>query len=79
VGSLLFWDIAKEPQLDIIPIKDVDIRKDELDPSLIILDGQQRITSLYYAVKAPNFALDKSRAPLYFYINFSKFLKNNCN
>jgi uncharacterized protein with ParB-like and HNH nuclease domain len=77
VGALLFWDIARGPQLDIIPIKGVDIRKDELDPSLIILDGQQRITSLYYAVKAPNFALDKSRAPLYFYINFSKFLKNN--
>lgn len=31
VGSLLFWDAAKELQLDIMPIKGSEIKKDELD------------------------------------------------
>lgn len=72
VGALLFWD-TKEPELDIMSIQGVDKEKDELRPELIILDGQQRITSLYYAIKAPNFPLYKSLHPLYFYIDFARF------
>jgi uncharacterized protein with ParB-like and HNH nuclease domain len=73
VGSLLFWDVAKELQLDIMPIKGSEVKKNELDPSLIILDGQQRITSLYYAIKAPGFHLQGTKSPVYFYINFHSF------
>lgn len=76
VGALLLWDIGKEPQLDTIPIKGADIRKDEIKADSIILDGQQRITSLYYAIRAPDFALRGSSSPVYFYINFSEFFNN---
>lgn len=58
-------------------MRGVDVKKEDLRPDLIILDGQQRITSLYYAIKAPVFALKGSKIPLYFYINFSKFFKQN--
>ncbi len=77
VGALLLWDSGKDPPLDTISIKGVDIKKDELKSDSIILDGQQRITSLYYALRAPNFALRGSSAPLYFYINFSEFFNQN--
>src|SRR5438128_4343611 len=36
----------------------------------IILDGQQRITSLLYAIKPTGFKLKGSESPSYFYINF---------
>jgi len=74
VGSLFFWEKAKRPQLDLIPIKGVNIELDDDGSGLIILDGQQRITALYYAINAPNFNLESSRFTLYFYINFAKFL-----
>ncbi|MGH2612778.1 MAG: GmrSD restriction endonuclease domain-containing protein [Rhabdochlamydiaceae bacterium] len=77
VGALLLWDVGKEPQLDIIPIKGVDIKKDEIRPDSIILDGQQRITSLYYALRSPNFSLRGSNMPVYFYINFFEFFNPN--
>jgi len=79
VGSLLFWEKARDPQLDLIPIKGVNIQLEDNRSGLIILDGQQRITSLYYAIKAPNFNLESSRFPLYFYINFAKFLDQDIN
>ncbi|QLH08562.1 GmrSD restriction endonuclease domain-containing protein [Candidatus Nitrosotenuis sp. DW1] len=76
IGALLLWDVGKEPELDTVAIKGVDIKKEEIRPDSIILDGQQRITSLYYALRAPNFALRGSSAPVYFYINFSEFFNN---
>ena len=52
VGSLLFWEVDNELPLDIMPIKGSEAKKNELNPRLIILDGQQRITSLYYAINS---------------------------
>jgi hypothetical protein len=74
VGALLFWDVANEIQLDVIPVRGVD-SKESSRATLIILDGQQRITSLYYAIKAPNFPLEGSSSPLYFYIDFASYFK----
>ena len=76
VGALLFWEVAKEVKLDVVPVRGVSASED-LRPDLIILDGQQRITSLYYAIKAPDFPLEGSKLPLYFYINFATYLKQN--
>ncbi len=77
VGALLLWDVEKEPQLDIMPIKGVDVNLDDARIDSIILDGQQRITSLYYAIKASDFSLKGSDKPLYFYINFHNFFTQN--
>ena len=76
VGSLLFWKVDKVAELDIIPISGVDIEKKELDPEIIILDGQQRITSLYYALRTPpDVYLKGSKIQLYFYLNFLQLLR----
>jgi Protein of unknown function DUF262 len=45
IGSLLFWQIRGEPQLDIMPISGVE---------------QKNGASLYYAIKAPNILLKGS-------------------
>jgi hypothetical protein len=76
VGSLLLWDVSKEKSLPIgvIPVKGVDGRSKK-GAEAIILDGQQRITSLYYAIRAPEFQLKDSKRNLYFYVNFLEFFK----
>jgi len=77
VGSFLLWETDRNPELGIQPILGVSKSEDEIKPDAIILDGQQRITSLYYAIKAPKFALRRSKVPLYFYINFYHYFNKN--
>lgn len=78
VGAFLFWEVFNDTELDTIEIEGVDKKIDR--PEFIILDGQQRITSLYYAAKAPDNNIRWTNQPSYFYINFRKFFdKNNEN
>jgi hypothetical protein len=72
VGSLLLWKVEKEPEIAFFPIEGVENKINK--PEIIILDGQQRITSLYYAIKSPNLKEDKIKS--YFFINFKNFLEN---
>lgn len=76
VGSLLLWDIRREEELDVMVVRGVQESAD-LKKNAIVLDGQQRITSLYYAVKTPDFSLRGSSKPSYFYINLVDFLKED--
>lgn len=41
----------------------------------MVLDGQQRITSIYYALKAPDVALDNTKYPQIFCLRFSKVVE----
>lgn len=77
VGSFLLWDTDKNPELGIQPILGVTKNNEDIKPDSIILDGQQRITSLHYAVKSPNFALKGSKIPVYYYINFNHFFNKD--
>jgi len=86
VGAFLLWEAGREPEVKVQAVKGVGKSKDFKSDS-VILDGQQRITSLFYAISAPNLEgfTDKSKwrdtriyreHPLYFYINFETFLKD---
>jgi hypothetical protein len=77
VGSFLLWDTDKNPELGIQPILGVTKSEEDIKPDSIILDGQQRITSLHYAVKSPKFALRGSKIPVYYYVNFNHFFNKN--
>jgi len=77
VGSFLLWETDRNPELGIQPILGVIKNEDDLKPESIILDGQQRITSLYYAIKSPKFPLKGSKVPLFYYINFNSFFNKN--
>lgn len=73
VGSFLLWEVETTPPLETIPLKGVVSNNEPRGPTHLILDGQQRMTALYYAVKAPEFSLRRSTRPCYFYIDFKLF------
>ena len=73
VGSLLLWEIENDVPIATFPIFGVKNKIDKKEA--IILDGKQRITSLYYAIKAPEYEEDKVNA--FFYINFKNFFEGN--
>ena len=54
VGSFLMWEVADHLKLVVEPIKGVHTSH-KVDQ--IILDGQQRMTALYYAIKTPDFCI----------------------
>jgi len=70
IGSLLTWP-SSEQKLGKIPI--VGGSKLESSPELI-LDGQQRITAVYYAVKAPQKNLPNTERPYEFFLNINALL-----
>ncbi|MCM8792800.1 MAG: DUF262 domain-containing protein [Candidatus Omnitrophica bacterium] len=49
----------------------------EAKPNIIILDGQQRLTSLFYAIYVPNIPLKNTTKPYKFFINLNKLAQNN--
>lgn len=73
IGAFLLWENEGKPRLKTMPIEGVDADED-VKIDMIILDGQQRITSLYYAIRPSGKPTKKIRKPVYFYINFAKFL-----
>lgn len=74
IGSLLLWDVDREIPLKLIPIHGVKQPDDDVRTDMIILDGQQRITSLYYAIRGVKEPTKHIKKPVYFYINFERFL-----
>ena len=84
VGAFLLWDTDKNPAVGIQSVKGVS-KSSTLRPDAIVLDGQQRITSLFYSIFAPNINDFEDRSlwkdtkiyrdhPIYFYIDFKNFL-----
>jgi len=45
-GSLLFWKTDNPPE-----IKNIEIPKDKIGSTKVILDGQQRLTTLYLFIR----------------------------
>jgi hypothetical protein len=87
IGSFLMWHAGGEPIVAVDPIKGVDDRGKENKSEMIILDGQQRITSLFYAICAPKLQIFEDKFhwrdtriykehPIYFYIDFDTYLKD---
>ena len=75
IGSLLLWEADIDPQLKLIPILGVRSPNDDIQTKMIILDGQQRITSLYYAIKGTPSETKTIKKPIYFYIDFGRYLQ----
>jgi hypothetical protein len=74
VGSFLMWEASDHSNLVIEPIKGVTTSS---KATHIILDGQQRMTALYYAIKTPDFPLRGSgRKKSYYYLDLRAFLED---
>lgn len=74
IGSFLFWRTNHRSELDMIPVFGTNINKEELNPRNIILDGQQRISSIYYVVKSPGEPLFNTKYPYVFYVNLKAII-----
>lgn len=58
------------------PLEGVEINLRNLNPEWMVLDGQQRLTALYYVFYAPNINLKGTKYPYRFYLNLSDLLNN---
>jgi hypothetical protein len=73
IGSLLYWEVGAE-KLGSTPVEGApNTAKD----ASYILDGQQRITAIYYAIKAPEISLPKTTYPYVFFLNINALLDPN--
>ena len=76
IGSLLLWDPKESEKLDCMPVHGVNGELDNKSNQMIVLDGQQRITSLNYVINPPitkNKDTDK-KFPGYYYMDLRAFL-----
>ena len=75
VGSLLTWN-SPEQQLGKIPIIG---GSETIDKPDLILDGQQRITAIYYAIKAPDISPPGTSTPYRFFVHINALLNTQEN
>ncbi|MBA4852393.1 DUF262 domain-containing protein [Emticicia sp. BO119] len=76
VGTLLLWKGSREnyQMLDCKPIYGFTERT---DPQHIVLDGQQRLTAIYYAFFQPDFPFPRRAKPIVYFLNINALLDEN--
>lgn len=81
IGTFLIQEINPEnPPFGTIYIRgaeelnpNITLRK----PRILVLDGQQRLTSLFYAIYSPNFPLKNTTKPYAFFIDLNKLVEDD--
>ncbi len=83
IGSLLLWKGKKE-NFNALSCETIygfgDVcgvspwTKEKSSPEFIVLDGQQRLTALYYAIIAPNVPLPNRKSKAVYFIKVDKFM-----
>jgi hypothetical protein len=78
VGSFLFIDVDSEnTPFAFRSIEGVRKKPEELRPKYMILDGQQRLTSLYYAFACPEIPLKFTKKPYKFYLDLNNLINDD--
>jgi hypothetical protein len=78
IGSfLLLRTDADSVPFGLRPIEGVDLAVSQLRPDAMILDGQQRITSLHYAFSAPPIPLRWTKYPYRFFLDLRKLTEGD--
>ena len=70
IGSLLIWD-GRGKDLGSNPVQGAPKLAEHPD---MILDGQQRITAIYYALKGPDLSLPNTEYPYLFFLDINALL-----
>ena len=70
IGSILYWE-TREQKLDSTPVEGAPETENNAS---YVLDGQQRITAIYYAVKAPKIGLPNTIKPYVFFVDINALL-----
>lgn len=78
IGSfLMLRSDADDAPFAIRAIQGVNMEPEELQPEWMILDGQQRLTSLNYAFSAPAIPMRWTKYPYRFFLNLKKIAEGN--
>ena len=75
VGAFLLWAAENDPDIGTEYITGVTDDNTNASTNYVILDGQQRITAIYYAITSHDFNLKRDTRK-YFYIDFQEFFNN---
>jgi len=73
IGSLLLWE-ASGRELGANPVQGADSLVKNPD---MVLDGQQRTTAVYYAIKSPPMSLPNTEYPYVFFLDINALLDPN--
>ncbi len=74
IGSLLLWK-GKKGNFEALSCEPIYGYKEKGSPELIVLDGQQRLTALYYVFKAPDVPLPNRTSRAIYFIRVDEFMK----
>lgn len=78
IGSFLLLKVdAESSPFAFRAIAGADMPPDQLKPDWLILDGQQRLTSLHYAFAAPEIPLKWTKYPYRFFLSLTKISEGN--
>ncbi len=73
IGSLLLWK-AKPESIQSLACEPIYGYSEEGRPEYIVLDGQQRLTALYYVFHAPDIELPQGNSRFMYFIRVDKFM-----
>ena len=76
IGTLLFWRTSKDNE-ELLKCNPIYGFKGKTDPIEIVLDGQQRLSALYYAFFAPNIKFPRKAQRCFFFLKIDKILEEN--
>lgn len=76
IGTLLLWKASRE-NVDYLSCAPIYGAKDGTKYDHIVLDGQQRLSALYYALFSPNSPFPKRKSKYYYVIYIEPFINGN--
>lgn len=76
IGTLLFWRSTAE-NTNLLSCEPIYGAPDKKDFDHIVLDGQQRLSALYYAFFAPDKKFPKRKSKFYYYFKIDQLMLEN--
>ncbi len=76
IGNLLLWK-GKDEIFDVLACKPIDGVKGKDNRSKIVLDGQQRLTAMYYAFMGPTTSYPNRASRFLFFVYVDQFMGQN--
>lgn len=73
IGSLLLWK-GKPENFEALSCEPVYGHKGNAKPEYIVLDGQQRLTAIYYAFLAPDMPLPNRSNRFFYFLHVDRFM-----
>ncbi|MCP4161243.1 MAG: DUF262 domain-containing protein [Deltaproteobacteria bacterium] len=76
IGTLLLWKASKN-NIKVLSCEAIKGYTKELQPEHIVLDGQQRLTAMYFAFFNPNIPYPKKKKRCYFFMDINALIKED--